>query len=134
MSTINHKSEGRLPRSSSSGDSWYVEESHGQPPTNSASGLSQTQGLEANPLKSTKSNAKTIKRVLLRSSRKEVTARTSSSIFTTQSEETQRDHQTQGSFKASLDNTDNATFSVEENLLQDAQWDWMESQDEVTFL
>ncbi|XP_028986739.1 uncharacterized protein LOC114843969 [Betta splendens] len=130
MSIINHQSEGRPLGSSNSGLSWFMPQSLAQPSANTASDVSgaslpesQTQDPEASPLKSIKSNAKTIKRVLLRSSRvrKEVTARTSSSIFTTESEETKTEHQTHKRFRTSLDNT---TSSLEE--------DWME--DEVTFL
>ncbi|XP_026229501.1 uncharacterized protein LOC113171389 [Anabas testudineus] len=132
-------SEARAPRPSTA-KFGVVLSSHAQASTNPACGLekSQTQDL-ASPLQSIKTNANTIRRALLRSSRlrKEVTEDTSSVIFTKPSGETRREHQAQESFRASQSKTveDNSTLSAQEDLLDyDAKWCWVASQDDVTFL
>nr|XP_020507816.1 leucine rich adaptor protein 1-like [Labrus bergylta] len=108
---------------------------------NSAS-LSKSQSQDSNitPLKDIKSRGDTIRRALLRSSRVRKEVRADSGIFssTKQSEETQTEQQPQ---QSSRDHQNNVTKTEEsepnkETMLlgYDAQWCWVESQDDVTFL
>ncbi|KAG8013953.1 Leucine rich adaptor protein 1 [Nibea albiflora] len=87
-----------------------------------------------------KDGAKTIRRALLRSNRarRPVIVDNGSFAVTKQSEETQTEHQTQESFRAFQNNTMEKEESPPNKdtilLGYDAQWCWVESQDDVTFL
>lgn len=134
-------SEARLPRPSSAkiGVSWQTNAQASTDPASLQDSLSQNL---ASPSQSIKTNANTIRKALLRSSRlrKEVSADTSSFIFTEHhvSCETQTEHQSQKSFSASQNNAaeqGSSSQNAEEVLLDyDAQWCWVESQDDVTFV
>nr|XP_046265655.1 leucine rich adaptor protein 1-like [Scatophagus argus] len=101
---------------------------------------SQPQDSHLAPLRDIKSGADTIRRALLRSSmtRREVKMDIGSFALIKQSEETQKEQQTQESLRASQNNT----MEKEENvpnretvlLGYDAQWSWVESQEDITFL
>ncbi|XP_034558121.1 uncharacterized protein LOC117826278 [Notolabrus celidotus] len=105
-----------------------------------SSDLSKPQPSDSNVASLRRSSGDTIRRALLRSSRVRREVRADSDIFTSseQSEEKQTEQQTQESF------TDNRNNTVEEEesapdketmlLGYDAQWCWVESQDDVTFL
>ncbi|XP_029309836.1 leucine rich adaptor protein 1-like [Cottoperca gobio] len=87
-----------------------------------------------------KTGADAIRRALLRSNRAKREVKADNGIFslTKQSGETPTEHQTQETFRASQ----NSTIEEEESapnretalLGYDAQWCWVESQDDVTFL
>ncbi|KAE8291253.1 Leucine rich adaptor protein 1 Leucine repeat adapter protein 35A [Larimichthys crocea] len=87
-----------------------------------------------------KDGAKTIRRALLRSRRasRPVIVDNGSFALTKQSEETQTEHQTQDGFRAFQNNTMEKEESPPNKdtilLGYDAQWCWVESQDDVTFL
>ncbi|KAM6989963.1 uncharacterized protein LKV04_009533 [Tautogolabrus adspersus] len=108
---------------------------------NSASlSKSELQDSNITPLKNIKSGGDTIRRALLRSSRvrKEVKADSGIFSFTKQSEETKTEQQNQQSSRDSQKNvmkTEDCEPNKETMLLgYDAQWCWVESQDDVTFL
>ena len=93
---------------------------------------SQPQDSHVAPLQDTKG---AIRRAVLRSSRREVKADNGSCSLTKQPEEIQTE---QESFRASQNNMkeDGESASDKETALlgYDAQWCWVESQDDVTFL
>lgn len=105
--------------------------------TSPGSGLvsAQPQDSDATPLRNSKTGADPIRKALLRSSRvrREVKVDAGSSAVTKQSGE-----QTQESFRASQNKTmeEEESASNRESVLlgYDAQWCWVESQDDVTFL
>lgn len=115
---------------------------HGQTACSPANSLvsaslqkSPPQDLDVAPLQDTKG---AIRRALLRSNRREVKADNGSCSLTKQPGETQTEHQTQESFRASQNNMteDEESAPDKETALlgYDAQWCWVESQDDVTFL
>ncbi|XP_031149126.1 leucine rich adaptor protein 1-like isoform X1 [Sander lucioperca] len=120
---------------------------HGGPSSSPASGLvsaklqkSQPQDSGVAPLKDIKYGADSIRRALFRSNRarREVKADNGSFSLTTQSGETLTEHQTQETFRSSQNNKmveEESVHNRETALLgYDAQWCWVESQDDVTFL
>ncbi|XP_070775817.1 leucine rich adaptor protein 1-like [Enoplosus armatus] len=90
------------------------------------------------PSQDIKAGADTIRRALLRSSRARPEVRADSFALTEQSGETRTELQTQESIRASLNNMmeeEESAPNRETGLLgYDAQWFWVESQDDVTFL
>ncbi|XP_076601149.1 uncharacterized protein LOC143329227 [Chaetodon auriga] len=126
-----------------------LEGRHGQASSSPAKGLvianlpmSHSRHSDVAPLQRIKSSPDTIRKALLRSNRarREVKVDNGSFALTKQPEETQTETevQTQESFRASQNNLmekDESAPNIESNLLgYDAQWCWVESQDDVTFL
>ncbi|XP_042353027.1 leucine rich adaptor protein 1-like [Plectropomus leopardus] len=120
---------------------------HGQASSRPDDGLasaklqkSHPQDSDAAPLQDIKAGADAIRRALLRSNRarREVKADHGSLSLSTESGETQTERQTQESIRASQNNTmeeEESAPTRETSLLgYDAQWCWVESQDDVTFL
>ncbi|XP_042285350.1 leucine rich adaptor protein 1-like [Thunnus maccoyii] len=102
---------------------------------------SQPQDSDAAPSQDIKVGADPIRRALQRSckvARRDVKVGAGSFALIQQSAKTQTEHQTQGSLRASQNNMmeeDKSTPDRENVLLgYDAQWCWVESQDDVTFL
>ncbi|XP_040911324.1 leucine rich adaptor protein 1-like [Toxotes jaculatrix] len=119
---------------------------HGLASTNPANSLvnaslqkSQPQDLDAGPFRDIKAGAATIRRALLRSSRARKAVDTGSFTLTQELRETQTKHSLpQETFKAPQDKMmedEEGALNREKALLgYDAQWCWVESQDDVTFL
>lgn len=101
---------------------------------------SQPQESDLSPFQGIKAGADTIRRALLRSSRarREVKADTGSFALTKLLGEKQTEQKTQERLRASQNNTAEEKESApnRETVLlgYDAQWRWVESQDDVTFL
>lgn len=97
--------------------------------------LPNFQDLDVTAMPYIKTNAKTIRRALLRSSRARKDVKVDS-IFAKQSEETQREDQNPESLRSSNTMETEASAPNRESTLRgyDAQWCWVESQDDVTFL
>ncbi|KAK9538849.1 hypothetical protein VZT92_003996 [Zoarces viviparus] len=97
---------------------------------------SQPQDSDVAPLQDIKGDAGTIRRALLRSNR--ARRKIYNFSLTKQSGETQTEHQTQESFRALQHNTIEEEESAPNRdsalLGYDAQWCWVESQDDVMFL
>lgn len=119
--------------------------SHGKASSSPANGLASTktpklqpQKMNAAPLQDIKAGAATIRRALLRSNRTRREVDTGSFSLNKQSGEIETEHKTQESFRASQNNTmeeEEREPNRETSLLgYDAQWCWVESQDDVTFL
>lgn len=104
--------------------------------------MSHSRHSDVAPLQHIKSSPDAIRKALLRSNRarREVKVDNGSFALTKQPEETQTETEvrTQESFRASQNNLmekDESAPSIESSLLgYDAQWCWVESQDDVTFL
>lgn len=99
----------------------------------------QLPDLDADPLQDFKVDAGTIKRALLRASRARKEVDPGTFTLTQESGETQTEHGLpQESFKASenygMDEEESAHNREKVLLGYDAQWCWVESQDDVTFL
>lgn len=97
----------------------------------------QPDDLDVTPMQYIKTSAKTIRRALLRSSRARREVKVDSIFaFAKQSEETQREDQTQESLRSSNTMEKEESAPNRETTLPgyDAQWCWAESQDDVTFL
>ncbi|XP_051265665.1 leucine rich adaptor protein 1-like [Dicentrarchus labrax] len=98
----------------------------------------QPQNSDVAPLKHIKAGADTIRRALLRSNRARREVDSGSFALTNRSEETQTENQTEEGLGASQTNVmekEEHAPSRETFLLgYDAQWSWVESQDDVTFL
>lgn len=120
---------------------------HGAASASPANGLvsakiqkSKPQDSNVAPFQGIKAGADTIRRALLRSSRArgEVKTDTGSFALTKQSGEKQTEHQSQERLRASQNNMTKEKESApsRETVLlgYDAQWCWVESQDDVTFL
>ena len=106
-----------------------------------SSQMPQPNDLDADPLKDTDAGAGTIRRALLRSGRerREVTVDPGTFTLTQESEKTQTEQSlTQEGFKGSQNNVmeeeENSPNTEKVLLGYDAQWCWVESQDDVTFL
>ncbi|KAM3604722.1 uncharacterized protein V6R79_015417 [Siganus canaliculatus] len=101
---------------------------------------SQLQDSSIDPLQDKIGSADTVRRALLRSSwsRQQVKVNSGSTALAKQSEEAQTEKQTQESFTASQGNQTQKEESLPDRnsmlLGYDAQWSWVESQDDVTFL
>ncbi|KAL7387460.1 hypothetical protein ABVT39_023819 [Epinephelus coioides] len=117
--------------------------SHGQASSSPANGLVSAnlqKDSDVVPLHDIKGGADTIRRALLRSNRarREVKANNGSLSLTKESGEKQTEQQTQESFRASQNSMtkeeEHAPDSETSLLGYDAQWCWVESQDDVTFL
>ncbi|XP_034743858.1 uncharacterized protein LOC117954287 isoform X2 [Etheostoma cragini] len=119
---------------------------HGGPSSSAASGFvsaklqkSQPQDSGVAPLNDIKDGANSIRRALMRSNRtrRVVKADNGSFSLTKQSGETHTEHQTQETFRSFQHNKveEERVHSRETALLAyDAQWCWVESQDDVMFL
>ncbi|XP_032387621.1 leucine rich adaptor protein 1 isoform X2 [Etheostoma spectabile] len=121
---------------------------HGGPSSSPASGLvsaklhnkkSQPQDSAVAPLKDIKDGANSIRRALMRSNRtrRGVKGDNGSFSLTKQSGETHTEHQTQETFRSGQRNKveEESVHNRETALLAyDAQWCWVESQDDVMFL
>ncbi|XP_044076858.1 leucine rich adaptor protein 1-like [Siniperca chuatsi] len=97
---------------------------------------SQPQDSSVAPLQDIKAGADTIRRALLRSSRarREVKGDTGSFALNKQSGETQTEHQSLGASQKTVEEKESAPNRESSLLGYDAQWCWVESQDDVTFL
>ncbi|XP_069574300.1 leucine rich adaptor protein 1-like [Brachyistius frenatus] len=95
---------------------------------------SQPQHSDAATLKDIKGRANTIKAALLRSNRARGELKVGSFAVTQQSGETHTMHRTQESFKSRMEEEESESSGEKVLLGYDAQWRWVESQDDVTFL
>ncbi|XP_041848201.1 uncharacterized protein LOC121644361 [Melanotaenia boesemani] len=146
LTSDSSKAKTPSPSSSKFTASHSSHESHGQKQVTSASSLvsandlrSEKQDLNAAQLQNIKSGAETIRRALQRSSRRRELRFDSGSFAPgRESGEKSKEPPTQQSLSASQSNTAEGkkSSSIEETVLPgyDAQWCWVESQDDVTFL
>ncbi|KAF3699039.1 Leucine rich adaptor protein 1 Leucine repeat adapter protein 35A [Channa argus] len=100
---------------------------------------SEQPDVDTGPLQACRSGANTIRRALLRSSRVRRELNVDTGFFLSkQSGETQTEHRTKESFKAHHNSKvqhDQSTPDMDKLLVgYDAQWCWVDSQDDVTFL